>query len=241
MEEHERRNQRGRAARQEAFAEGTLYARLWQALKEAGLVRLGRNKAMNDRMAAELLQLDRQARADAAARPRVVVELFAYTCPHSRRFHQEIQRAQRHYGERMSIFFFPVPQCPRCNGWLEESAPGQHRACEYGRLAWAVRTAEPGLFGRIHDWLMEREEVPRLVEAHRYAATLVGPDVLDRALASPALDEELQKIAHVYGAAGGGSLPKLIAGNAILNGEPNDDTLAHFLERIVGLNQNASV
>jgi len=148
---------------------------------------------------------------------------------------REVQWARRRYGAQLSVNFLPVPMCPRCNRFVEETEPGQHRTCEYARLALAVKTVEPALFAGFHDWLMEPEEAPRLGAAHQYAHTLVGPDALDRALASDQVEEDLQKIVRVYGAAGGGTLPKLVGGGKILNGEPNRETLCHFLEHFVGL------
>jgi hypothetical protein len=238
-EEHEGRNAWGRAARQEAFEKNGLYAQLWHALKEAGLVRAGRSKEVNMRIRAELEQIalreraGRPAAAATAARP-PVVELVTYAGVPCRRLHQQMRQAERKFGESLTVHYLPVPMCPQCNPFVEQAGRGEHLACEYARLAWAVRLVDAGMFRRYHDWLMDREEPPRLAEAHRYALTLVNPDALQYALAGPELAAELEKAVQLYGAAGRGPLPKLIAGRMVLNGEPNEDSLFHFLEHYLG-------
>jgi len=247
QEAHEQRNQPGRKVRQEAFEQNTLYAQLWQALTDGGLVTAGRGKELNERLYAEFQEIGRRenqaapgpeplaiSEADAPAQ-RGVVELFAYTCPASRRLHHEMQRAQSRHGDQLVLHLLPVPMCSRCNAFVEEGDPGQHRACEYARLAWAVKIAEAPAFQTFHEWLMQPHEVPRLPAAHRYAGTLVGPDALERALTSDKLEEDLQHMVRVYGSAGRGRLPKLIHGMLILDGEPNGETLEHFLGQLVGL------
>jgi hypothetical protein len=238
--DHESRNARGREARQEAFEKNGLYAQLWHALKEAGLVRAGRSTEVNMRIRAELEQISlrerggRPATAGAGAR-QPVVELLSYTGVPCHRLHQQMQRAQRKFGDSLTVDYLPVPMCPQCNRFVEEPGRSQHLDCEYARLAWAVRLADAAMFRRYHDWLMEREEPPRLAEAHQYALSLVGPDAVQRALAGAQLEVELEKVVQLYGVAGRGPLPKLLAGRLILNGEPDDATLFHFLEHVVGL------
>jgi hypothetical protein len=226
FEEHDRRNQAGRAARQEAFEQNALYARLWQALKEAGLVRAGRGKELNQRLGSALQEIRRHE----------VVELLAYDCGASRRLYQQMRRVQQQYGEQLVVHCLPVPMCPRCNAQVEAADAGQHRGCELARLAWAIKLAEPARFDQMHAWLLETDDPPRLADARHYASTLVGPDALERALAGTQVEESLAKVVQLYAQARGGKLPKLIAGRIVLEGEPSGETLSHFLEQVVGIN-----
>jgi hypothetical protein len=242
---HERRNRAGWQARQEAFDRDALYARLWHALKDAGLITRGRNQEMNSRLREELEEIARlepspeaagsTPATGAASERRNVMELFSYTCSACRRLYPRLQQAERRYGGRLAIHWLPVPLCPTCNPYVETSACGEHRGCDYARLAWAVRQLDVAGFTQLNGWLMEPEELPRLGEAHEYACALVGPDALEQVLASPELEDQVQTVVRAYRASGRGKLPRLVAGQLVLEGEPSEETLTHFLEELCGL------
>jgi hypothetical protein len=245
-EEHERRNRAGWQARQESFDRDELYARLWHALKDAGLVTRGRNEEMNKRLQEELEEIGRlkvpaesaprAAKPDETIVPRHnVIELFSYSSPPCRRMYHRLQQAQRRYGDRLVIHCLPVPMCPTCNPYVEESARGDHRGCDYARLAWAVRCLDLAAFAQLHTWLMEPDELPRLTAAHQLASALVGPAALEQSLASRELEEQLHTVVRAYRASGRGRVPKLVAGQLVLEGEPQEESLVHFLEQLVGL------
>jgi len=165
----------------------------------------------------------------------VVVEVFDYTCAHCRRLHGDMKQAQKRYGERLSVVLYPMAMCQSCNRFVQTTAPGHEQACDYARLALAVKSLDALAFAQFNDWLMDPAEAPPLTAAHAYAAGLVGADVLDRAVASVPVEAELQNNVGLYGAMGQGKLPKLIAGQRIIVGAPRGAQLFQLLEEHAGL------
>jgi uncharacterized membrane protein len=168
---------------------------------------------------------------------RIVLELFDYTCSHCRALHADMKRAQERYGSQLSVILLPMAMSERCNRFVQATAPGHELACDYARLALAVKTLDAGAFERFHDWLMTPAEPPPFAEARAYAANLVGAAVLEQAVVSARVEAELQANVKLYGDAGQGKLPKLIAeySHTIISGEPRGQQLFDLLEERAGV------
>jgi uncharacterized membrane protein len=171
----------------------------------------------------------------AAPLPRKVLELFDYTCLHCRRLHGEMKKVKQRYGPQLSVVVFPMAMCRDCNPFVKKTEPGHELACEYARLALAVKILDGAAFEKFHEWLMAPAEVPPLGAAQAYAGQLVGSAALQRVLTGSQPDLELRKITDYYGATGQGTLPKLIAGQTILTGAASEQQLIDFLEKNAGV------
>jgi uncharacterized membrane protein/protein-disulfide isomerase len=165
----------------------------------------------------------------------VVQELFDYNCAQCRKFHRDLKLAQERYGDQLSVVLLPMAMCQSCNRYVVKTAPGHELACEYARLALAVKRIDAAAFLPFHNWLMDPDEIPSLAAARTHAAGLVGTERLERMLASPLVEADLQQNIAIYAQLNQGRIPKLITQAGTLVGRFPPEQLFPLLEKYAGL------
>jgi protein-disulfide isomerase/uncharacterized membrane protein len=151
----------------------------------------------------------------------VVVKLFDYSCPHCREQHFQLEEARKHFGNRLAIVVLPVPLNHSCNRYApapqSNDAPNA-LACVYARTAIAVWATDRTKFAEFHHWMFVPETPPTADAVREYVTKLIGGPLNDDWRQS----ERLSRYVELYGEAGGGKLPKLIAERMTINGSVRD-------------------
>jgi uncharacterized membrane protein len=187
-----------------------------------------------------LIHLDEVPIIGSPDAPHLVVSLFDYTCHHCRQLHPFLVEAQRRLSNQLAIVSLPMPLGTNCNPMLPRQLPRHAKACDYARLALAVWRCNRELFPRFDDWLFTPETPVPPEQARQYAAQLVGPDRLERALA----DEWITRHLHTNGCLyhtnylkmSNSVMPQLIIGPVISFGPLNSSKdLLLLLEQHLGL------
>lgn len=130
--------------------------------------------------------------------PHVIVSLFDYTCPDCRDLHRLLREAQQRSAEPLAILALPVPLDPGCNSAVRRALPKHTNACEFARLALAVRHADAAAFEKLDDWLFEQPKLPGLDQARAKAAEWVGEEVFRAALTNRWVETTLQTGVRLY-------------------------------------------
>lgn len=163
----------------------------------------------------------------------IIVSLFDYTCHHCRDLHELLIPAQQQFSNRLAIASLPMPLDATCNHLLSQTPPPHRNACEYARLSLAVWRAAPEKFNQFDHWLFDPAQPPPLSQAHEYAAQLVGPDHLQKALNDPWLNQQLKFDVALFEAnsrkAKDSRMPQLILGEAIITGAISSKERLHEL------------
>jgi uncharacterized membrane protein len=167
--------------------------------------------------------------------PHVIVSLFDYTCPHCQTTHRYLKQVQKTFGNQLAIVNLTMPLDGKCNPAIKPTQPLHADACEYARIGLAVWRANKRVAENFDDWMFRPSSPPPLAEARRYAATLVGQDVLTRALEQDWIGSEIKRNVAIYQISyledRRGMLPQLIIGDVFIAGPPNE---AGDLYRIIG-------
>jgi len=108
----------------------------------------------------------------------VYVELLDYTCRHCRHLHPYIEMTLEQYGDQFAFLIYHVPLNSRCNPHVLKDDPSKKNACDYVQLAIGVWKLAPDRFLEFHNWLMEGEKPPSILEASMRAVSIAGEDVL---------------------------------------------------------------
>lgn len=108
----------------------------------------------------------------------VHVEMLDYTCRHCRHMHPFVHASLEEYGGKVAFLIHHVPLSTKCNPNVPRDRPGKKDSCEYARLAIGVWKLAPEKFEEFHNWLMEDEKPPSVVQARKRALSLVGEDIL---------------------------------------------------------------
>lgn len=162
----------------------------------------------------------------------VVVELFDYTCKDCRTLHRYLQKAHDRYGEQFAVVVLPMPMNTQCNKYVEFTHADHRHACDYARLALAVWEIAPSKFEDFHKWLLKEQQPPGISEATDRAARLVAPEKLEKERKGPAVKRRIEDYTELYRQAGGGSIPKIIAGKWLITGKAaNAQKIFDLLER----------
>jgi len=162
----------------------------------------------------------------------VVVELFDYTCEHCRTLYHYLQQARDRYGKQFAVVVLPVPMNADCNKFTSRTHPDQQDACHYARLALAVWEIAPSEFEDFHKWLLKEKRPPGISEATDRAARLVGQEKLEKERKGPAVKRRIEDYVRLFGQAGRGSIPKILAGKWLITGEAaNAQEIFDLLER----------
>lgn len=122
-----------------------------------------------------------------------MVELLDYTCDHCRELHTHVHHAVEHYSDDLAVVIYHVPLSSKCNPHVPEGrkGKGKRNACDYAQLAINVWKLKPHRFAEYHNWLMEGEKPPRVIEARKRAMRICGDNIL---LDSQLRQESLRRI-----------------------------------------------
>ncbi len=166
----------------------------------------------------------------------VVTLLFDYECPHCQQLHFMLNEVIRRYGGKLAFALCPAPLNSRCNPYIPRDVDEFKDSCELAKVGLAVWVAKREAFRTFDGWMFSYESGdrwhPRSLDAARAKAIeLVGQAKFDAAWADPWIDRYLQTCVRIFGAAGGGAVPKLVFGSRWVIPEPNDaDDLAWILQ-----------
>ncbi len=193
-----------------------------------------RLRLLNGKLLVDVTRLPILGRWDAKT---VAIELFDYTCPHCRRTHRLLAEARQRYGGQLALAVIVTPMDPKCNPYAQEPAAATAPPpCDLARLSLAVWRSEPRLFAAYHDWMMNSPDIPTVEDARGRAEEIIGAEALAKALASPAIDQQLAADNRLYHLLGEGQIPKLLTDRLIVTGEPDDaGKLFDLLEKQNGL------
>lgn len=147
--------------------------------------------------------------------PYMIVSLFDYTCHHCKLMHGPLLEIYRSFSNQLGIINLPMPLDPRCNHNVRRAAGPHTNACDYARLGLAVWRANRAKMPEFDNWIFATEEPPSVAAARQRASELVGADNLERALADPWLERQLQQDISIYEVAykaHQGSMPQMIIG-----------------------------
>jgi len=167
--------------------------------------------------------------------------LFDYTCQHCRAVHRLLAKALERYSGRLAILSLPMPLDSACNPLVERTPDEHANACQYARLGLAVFRARPPAFREFDDWLFASEAPPSLDHARAKGVELIGTQALERALADPWVNEQIQSSVALYranalAADGDTRIPQLMIGDVVVRGPIGSaDELFHLLERHTSL------
>ncbi len=134
-----------------------------------------------------------------------------------------------------------MPLDSACNPLVERTPDEHANACQYARLGLAVFRARPPAFREFDDWLFASEAPPSLDHARAKGVELIGTQALERALADPWVNEQIQSSVALYranalAADGDTRIPQLMIGDVVVRGPIGSaDELFHLLERHTSL------
>lgn len=192
------------------------------------------------------LQLNELPMIGPPTAPHVIVSLFDYTCHYCRDLHELLVRAQQQSSNQLAVVTLPMPLDANCNYLMKRTPPAHANACEYARIGLAVWRAKPEAFRQFDSWVFAPATPPGADAARRYAEELVGKENLNRALADPWIANQIRTDVAIFQAnnqvaGGGGRMPQLIAGQAIVTGPvPRMENLQRLLQEQLGLKLDAS-
>lgn len=169
-----------------------------------------------------------------------VVEVIDYTCRICGASTRTIDEAAAMLGEPVAVVIVLWPRQAACNDYLAEGFHGSDDACDLARIAMATWLADADAFEPLHRWMMANQPVEPAA-ARAEAIRHVGEAALDQMLGSAQLGQTLgrhQRLALCLRRDGG--LPRLIAGDRILEGPPDRaDRMADWLAEALGLQRPA--
>jgi uncharacterized membrane protein len=159
--------------------------------------------------------------------PEVIISLFDYTCHHCHIMHGHLKEAMNYFSNRLAIVSLPMPLDAECNALIQRTHRTASNACNYARLGLAVWRADRGRFREFDDYMFAKLTPPPLIEASNYAANLVGPDKLGRALADPWINAVVQRNISLYHTnavimGNNGTMPQLVVGSRVSIGALNN-------------------
>jgi len=151
--------------------------------------------------------------------PQMIVSLFDYTCPDCRDMHRLLLEAQQRSVKPLGILAVPVPLNPACNSAVRTAQAKHTNACEFARLALAVRHADADAFQKLDRWLFSQQTLPSVDQARAQARQLVGEAALAAGLTNRWVEAALQTGVRLYRAnerqTGSLRMPQLIIGEAV--------------------------
>ncbi len=164
----------------------------------------------------------------------VLVEMMDYTCRHCRRLHPRVLATRERYGDEVAFIIYHAPLNKRCNKYVKHDQRAHLHACDYAKLAWSVWKLAPAKFPEFHNWLLESEKPPPILDAREKALRLAGDAVL--------IDESILADANRTIAANcsthnslGGILPLILTRKGAIRGVPNsEEEWFQFLETELG-------
>jgi uncharacterized membrane protein len=154
----------------------------------------------------------------------LVALMFDYTCPHCRKMRRQLGEVLRSRSAPFCVAVVVVPLNPECNKYLDSYDPAAEDACALARLSLAVWQQRPDAFAAYDAWLMDGRHAPPVDVARARGAAIIGRELLDGALADPALSAQLERHTALYENLHRGLLPKLLLPDAHVVGELRSTT-----------------
>ena len=159
----------------------------------------------------------------------VVDLLYDYQCSHCQRIHGLLDEVVGSFGGRVAFVLCPCPLSPKCNPYVPRDETRFEGSCDLARLALAVHSIDPEAFRTFDAWLFEESGsgwYPKgVADARMYAASLVGAERLEDALASSAADLAIARAADLFGrtsSQGHGGIPRFVTAGRWLVPEASD-------------------
>jgi len=167
--------------------------------------------------------------------------LFDYTCHHCRQLHGFIRTAIDKFDGQLSCLMIPMPLDANCNAQFKRTHRDHVDACKYAKICLAVQQVAPAKYDAFDRWLFTNHKTTKpLAKVRAHAASLVGAAALNKALASAAVQQQLQQDIRAYelnSKNGGNSrMPQTIIKDQVIFGPPQSDTaLQSILKQKLGL------
>lgn len=152
--------------------------------------------------------------------PYVIAYVYDYTCIHCRATHRQLKEAMAAYGDQLGVLMLCAPYDAACNPALARTPAVHEGACELAKLSAAVWRADRTRFADFHDWLFASIDPRRPRAAREQAASLVGADALDAAMADPWIDEQVRRSLAFVQLHERATVPMLAARRAVIYGRP---------------------
>ena len=151
--------------------------------------------------------------------------LFDYTCHHCRQLHGYIIESIQKLRGQVSCVMIPMPLDSNCNATIKRTGRDHVNACKYARICLAVQQVAPTKYYAFDRWLFSDHKTAKPLDTvKQYASKLVGADVLDKAIASATVQQQLQQNIHAYelNSKNGRSsfMPQTIINNQVIFGPP---------------------
>lgn len=154
----------------------------------------------------------------------VLVYLFDYTCPHCQELNGILKQAMKRYGNQIALIKLPMPLDSKCNRKVTKTADRHLTACDLATLALAVWRAEPDQFPAFDDFLFSASETRPVEEARAQAVRILGKQGLEKALADPWIQEQIEKDIKLYELASEESkartIPMILGRDFVIVGQP---------------------
>jgi uncharacterized membrane protein len=167
--------------------------------------------------------------------------LFDYTCHHCRQLHGYIRSTIDKFDGQLSCLMIPMPLDANCNAVIKRTGRDHVDACKYARICLAVQQVAPTKYDEFDRWLFSNHKTAKPLDTvKQHAAKLVGAGVLDKAIASATVQQQLQQNIRAYelNSKNGGrsSMPQTIIKNRVMFGPPPSAVaLESILKQTLGL------
>jgi hypothetical protein len=135
----------------------------------------------------------------------------------------------------------PMPLDANCNAQFKRTHRDHVDACKYAKICLAVQQVAPAKYDAFDRWLFTNHKTTKpLAKVRAHAASLVGAAALNKAVASAAVQQQLQQDIRAYelnSKNGGNSrMPQTIIKDQVMFGPPSSDTaLQSILKQRLGL------
>ena len=92
-----------------------------------------------------------------------------------------------------------MPLDSNCNAMIKRTGRDHVDACKYARICLALQQVAPTKYGEFDRWLFSDHKTAKPLDmVKQYAAKLVGAGVLDKAIASATVQQQLQQNIRAY-------------------------------------------
>jgi len=176
-----------------------------------------------------------------AEAPHRIACLFDYTCHHCRQLHGYIRTAIDQFDGQLSCLMIPMPLDANCNANFKRTHRDHVDACKYAKICLAVQQVAPTKYEAFDRWLFTDHKTAKpLATVRAHAVGLVGAAALDKAVASAAVQEQLQQNIRAYELntknGRNSSMPQTIVKDRVIFGPPPSAAdLESILKQTLGL------
>jgi hypothetical protein len=176
-----------------------------------------------------------------AEAPHRIACLFDYTCHHCRQLHGYIRTAIDQFDGQLSCLMIPMPLDANCNANFKRTHRDHVDACKYAKICLALQQVAPTKYEAFDRWLFTDHKTAKpLATVRAHAVGLVGAAALDKAVASAAVQEQLQQNIRAYELntknGRNSSMPQTIVKDRVMFGPPpSAAALESILKQTLGL------